>query len=150
MNTDYIVRLVKKDELAQLLQLYRHFNNGDPEIKKVETLQELWNEIYNDPSLHYIVAEINGLFVSTCTIAIIKNLTRELRPYGLIENVLTHSDYRNLGFGKAVLKKAIEIAEETNCYKVMLLTGSKKEETLNFYRSLGFRDDIKTGFILKL
>jgi hypothetical protein len=32
----------------------------------------------------------------------------------------------------------------------MLLTISKKEGTLNFYRSAGFRDDVKTGFMMKL
>lgn len=38
---------------------------------------------------------------------------------------------------------AVDIAKNQNCYKVMLLTGSKKQETLNFYKSEGFRDDIK-------
>lgn len=73
-----------------------------------------------------------------------------MRAYGLIENVVTHSEYRNLGLGKKVLNKAVNIAKENHCYKVMLLTGSKKTETLNFYKSAGFRDDLKTGFIMKL
>jgi ribosomal protein S18 acetylase RimI-like enzyme len=43
------------------------------------------------------------------------------------------------------LKKAIEVAKENNCYKVMLLTSSKKEETLRFYEKAGFsREDVAT------
>lgn len=150
MNDEYIVRLIKHNELWDLLNLYKHFNNGDPELEDNNELHKPWDDIYNDSSLYYIVAEKEGLLVSTCNISIIKNLTRDARPYGLIENVLTHSNYRNRGLGKKVLNKAIDIAKANNCYKVMLLTGSKKEETLNFYKSAGFRQDIKTGFIIKL
>lgn len=41
-------------------------------------------------------------------------------------------------------KKAIE---NTNCYKIMLLTGSKKKETLNFYGNEGYNSTDKTAFI---
>jgi ribosomal protein S18 acetylase RimI-like enzyme len=150
MNNEYVIRLIKKEELRNLLNLYKYFNNGDPELEDCKALQDLWQEIFTNPNLYYIVAEKNGLLVSTCTISIIKNLTRGMCAYGLIENVVTHSEYRNLGLGKKVLNKAVDIAKENHCYKVMLLTSSKKKETLNFYKSAGFRDDVKTGFIIKL
>lgn len=150
MSNEYNIRLIKKQELRSLLDLYKHFNNGDPELEDNKKLEDLWNFIYSNPNMYYIVAEKDGKLVSSCTITIIQNLTRNMRPYGLIENVVTHSEHRNKGLGKKVLHKAIDIANDNGCYKVMLLTGSKKEETLNFYKSAGFRDDIKTGFIIKL
>ena len=42
---------------------------------------------------------------------------------------------------------ASEIAKANNCYKIMLMTGSKKESTLNFYRKAGYNSDDKTAFI---
>lgn len=150
MNKEYEIRLIKKEELRNLLNLYKHLDNGDKELEDSKELENLWDSIYNDPNLYYIVAVTDNLLVSTCTISIIKNLTRGMRPYGLIENVVTHYEHRNLGLGKKVLSKAVEIAKENNCYKVMLLTGSKKQETLNFYKSAGFRDDIKKGFAIKI
>lgn len=115
-----------------------------------DELNHLWKEIYNDPNLFYIVIDNGEKLISTCTLAIIKNLTRNARPYGLIENVVTHPEYRNQGNGTRVLQKAVEICRENNCYKVMLLTGSKEEITLNFYEKAGFDRGAKTGFYRRL
>lgn len=48
-----------------------------------------------------------------------------------------------------MLQKAQEIAKERGCYKVTLMTGSKKEETLRFYEKAGFERGSKTGFIVR-
>lgn len=143
------VRLIQHNELQKLLQLYKHLKQEDPELVMDEALKKLWSEIYNDPNTYYIVVDINGEIIASCALTIIRNLTRNARPYGLIENVVTHSNYRNNGYGRIVLSKALEIAWERNCYKVMLLTGSKKEETLRFYENSGFKRGEKTGFIAK-
>ncbi|MGI5920179.1 MAG: GNAT family N-acetyltransferase [Syntrophomonadaceae bacterium] len=142
-----LVRLIHYDELEKLLNLYTQLHPDDPDVRESESLVSLWNKIFNDPNLHYLIIEKDREIISSCTLAIIENLTRNLRPYGLIENVITHSNYRKKGFGTTVLHKAIEIAKENNCYKVMLLTGSKTEETLKFYEKAGFVKGIKTGFI---
>ncbi|HQA50373.1 MAG TPA: GNAT family N-acetyltransferase [Syntrophomonadaceae bacterium] len=144
------VRLIRYDELDKLLNLYQHLHPEDPDVRDSEVLESLWTEIFNDPNLYYLVIEDNGEIISSCTIAIIKNLTRNLRPYGLIENMITHPNYRKKGLGTKVLHKAVEIAKENNCYKIMLLTSSKSEDTFRFYRKAGFVQGVKTGFIIQL
>ena len=42
---------------------------------------------------------------------------------------------------------AKEIAKKVNCYKMMLLTGSKKESTMEFYKSAGYNCSDKTAFV---
>jgi hypothetical protein len=44
-----------------------------------------------------------------------------------------------------VIEAAVTKAWELDCYKVMLLTGSKDPATLGFYQSAGF-EQTKTGF----
>ena len=91
--------------------------------------------------------EIDGKIVSSCVCVIIPNLTRNVRPYAFVENVVTHEAYRGKGYAGACLRFARQIAEKENCYKMMLLTGSKKPETLAFYEKAGYNSSDKTAFI---
>lgn len=84
--------------------------------------------------------------VATATLVIVENMTYQLRPYGIIENVVTHPDYQKQGYASALIQRALEIAKAAHCYKVTVATGSQKESTLDFYRNNGFRlDEKKTG-----
>ena len=142
-----IIRAVRKNELRALLDLYKYLNEDDPEIPVDDKIKALWNEILADPEQHYLVAEVDGKLVSSCVLVVIKNLTRNASPYALIENVVTHPDYRNRGIGTRLLKRAQKTAKERGCYKVMLLTG--RTEAIPFYQKSGFDGGSKTGFIIK-
>lgn len=144
----FFVREIRKEELFQLLDLYEHLHEkGDVPLARDRRLEELWEGILADPLLHIFVGELDGRIVSSCTLAIIPNLTRGAHPYGLIENVVTQAGCRKQGFASAALRHALRVAWEAGCYKVMLLTSSKQESTLRFYEKAGFRRGIKTGFI---
>jgi hypothetical protein len=47
-----------------------------------------------------------------------------------------------------LLGDALAAAWDRGCYKVMLMTGSKKPETLAFYEAVGFQQT-KTGFQIR-
>ena len=94
-----------------------------------------------------MVCAIDGKIVSSCVCVIIPNLTKNVRPYAFIENVVTHKDYRGKGYATACLSYARQIAEDNDCYKMMLLTGSKEEKTLKFYENAGYNSSDKTAFI---
>ena len=141
-----MVREVTKDDLYALLELYLFLHEQCiPEHN--EHLEKTWTQILQDKSHHLIVNEIDGKIVSSCVCVIIPNLTRNVRPYAFVENVVTHADYRKKGYARECLDYAKKIAQQENCYKIMLLTGSKKAETLHFYEEAGYNSSDKTAFI---
>lgn len=140
------IRWIRPEELPQLLALYRHLH---PEgwLEDGPQAWQIWEAIENMPGYSIIVAEEGGELLSSCTLLLVPNLTHGGRPYGLIENVVTHPDHRNQGLASACLAFAKRLAQEQNCYKLMLMTGSKRESTLGFYRQAGYRSDQKTAFV---
>ena len=85
--------------------------------EKSPSLQKVWQRMVEDPDHHIIV------------------------------NVVTHHDFRGKGYASGCLDFAKKIATEANCYKMMLLTGSKKESTWEFYKRAGYNHQDKTAFI---
>lgn len=140
------IREVKEDEFNQLLELYTQL--GDNHIPaKSEQLDRIKHQIINDENYHVVVAVEDGKIVSSCVCVIIPNLTHEQRPYAFVENVVTDMNYRKMGLASLCLDYAKSVAVRNNCYKMMLMTGSKKESTLNFYEHSGYNRKDKTAFV---
>ena len=141
-----MIREAVLSDLHGLLELYLHLHEtAVPEDS--QALRAAWSRIMTDENHHIIVDEDGGRLVASCVCVVIPNLTRNARPYAFIENVVTHADYRRQGRARACLDYAREIARGANCYKLMLMTGSKSAGTLDFYRKCGYNDADKTAFI---
>lgn len=141
-----MVREIYEKELNDLLELYLHLHETSvPEMS--EHLRNTWETIIQDKNHHIVVNVIDGKIVSSCVCVVIPNLTRNVRSYAFIENVVTDEKYRGKGYATQCLDYAKEIAEKENCYKMMLLTGSKKESTIKFYERAGYNSSDKTAFI---
>lgn len=139
------IREAQRDDFNGLLALCIHLHTEEP--PETARAMRAWDAMLSDPNHHVLLALEQGKIVSSCILVLVPNLTRNARPYGFIENVVTHPDFRNGGRATALLKQAVKIAAEADCYKVMLLTGRKDEATLNFYRAAGFNSEDKTAFI---
>lgn len=141
-----MIREAKQEDLMEILNLYLYLHEETiPE--QSEYLSVTWEQIISDKNHHFIVNVIDGKIVSSCVCVIIPNLTRNVRPYAFVENVVTHADYRGHGYATECLEFAKSLAEKSNCYKIMLLTGSKKTKALDFYKNAGYNCTDKTAFI---
>ena len=143
------IRTATPHDAEALQELYMKFLTSNPptDPQHLPDWRELLATFAADPGYHLLVGEVEGAVVSSVTLVVVKNLTHNLRPYALIENVVTHAAHRNRGYASALMRHAVEQAAENQCYKVMLLTGSKREETLRFYENCGFNQHDKTAFV---
>ena len=140
-----MIREINGNDYQQLMELYLHLH--ETEVPPFELAKDIWKKILSDKNYHIIAAVEDGKIVSSCTCVIIPNLTRGPRPYAWVENVVTHADYRGKGLATACLNYAKELAIRENCYRIVLMTGSKLESTLKFYENAGYNQNDKTGFI---
>lgn len=147
-----IIRKAKSTDAKDLKILYFEYLTNYPpkEEQDMNVWEQLLEKFEMDENMYLLVLEDEGKVVSTVQMAIIENLTHNVRPFAVIENVVTHKDYRNKGYASALLEKASEIARERKCYKVSLETGSNRESTLNFYRKNGFVIDAKHSCLKRL
>lgn len=138
------IRPLAGADMDALLSLYRHLIEHDVPLDN-STARDRYEHMLAHPGLTVLGAFVRNELVASCVLVVIPNLTRGGAPYGLIENVVTHGDHRRGGLGRAVIGAAVDIGFAAECYKVMLMTGSKRPETLDFYRACGFSQS-KTGF----
>ena len=141
-----LVREAAENDLDRVLSLYAHLHDAD-EMVDGRALERAWREILADPRTHLFLLEYGGVPVSTCVLHILQNLTRGARPYGLVENVVTHREFRNRGFGTALLTAVLDSAWNEDCYKVMLLSGRREQNVFRFYEKAGFVRGVKEGLI---
>lgn len=140
------IRECRPEDLSGLLELYAQLHdNPVPPIN--DKILAVWEHMMKDENHHVIAGFLDGAMVSSCVITVILNLTHSQRPYAVIENVITDENVRGRGYASAVLQHAKDIAVRAHCYKIMLMTGSKKESTLHFYETAGYNRQDKTAFI---
>lgn len=143
-----VIRKARTEDLPGILALYRHLHPDDPSLD-IAAATPAWTALLSSGLTTVLVADRAREIAASCTLAIIPNLSRGARPYGVIENVVTHGAYRRIGLGRAVLQAAIDIAWSADCYKVTLATGSRQAATLKFYEDAGFRQGGKTSFEIR-
>lgn len=85
-----------------------------------------------------ISAVEGGREIGHCYIYLIRNdLHKE--PYALLEDVYVEEASRGRGVGTFLVKKAIELARELECYKIIATSRFEREEVHKWYEKLGFK-----------
>ena len=133
-----MVREIKDTELDDLLELYLHLHEESiPEMS--DGLKSTWDAIQNDVNHHIIIKEVDGKIVSSCVCVIIPNLTRGVRPYAFVENVVTHKDYRGRGYARAICNAVLGKGKSMGATYSYLQVVKNNSKAVSLYESLGYR-----------
>ena len=138
------IRDLGLDDVGALIKLYQHLNAGD-----APPPPEAIRAVFSQPGLRHFGLFVDGALTASCNLAVIPNLTRGGRSYGVIENVVTHADHRGHGHGQAVIRHAIEQAWAAGAYKVVLTTSRKDPAVWAFYERCGLASGDKRAFVIR-
>ena len=143
-----MIRPARLSDLSGILNLYQELRPNDPRLEATQAKQKL-DDIISNPNTEIIVADIEGKLCATCMLGVVPSLAMGAKPFGIIEHVVTLSEARGKGYGKAVLTYALELAWKLGCYKVVLLSGAQRTDAHHLYKSVGFVGDVEKGFVAK-
>ncbi|MFC4588507.1 GNAT family N-acetyltransferase [Sphaerisporangium corydalis] len=141
-------RKARPGDLDQIIRLYRQLHSDDPVLRDGADA-EAFQQILGSPGLHLFVLELDDSVVATTYLNVIPNITRSASPYAVIENVVVDESRRGTGLGKQIMAGTLQAAWDAGCYKVMLMTGSRKPATHAFYSACGFSADVKTAYLAR-
>jgi len=134
-----IIEKVMKEELPELLELYKSLVPFDCNIEKSEKTYE---EIIKNEKYHLIGAKENGELLGSMLAIVCNSITT---PFLVIEDVIVKEGLRGKGIGRKLMNKIDEIAEENKCDYAILISSSFRKGAHKFYEAVGFRDSV-VGF----
>jgi GNAT superfamily N-acetyltransferase len=126
-----IVRMLADDFLGATRERYE---NPLP-----QSYVKAFEEIEADKNNELIVAETGGEIVGTLQITFTPSISFQGGKRATVESVRIDEKYRGQGFGKELMKWAIERALEENCFAIQLTTNAERKNAHRFYEDLGFK-----------
>jgi GNAT superfamily N-acetyltransferase len=126
----FIVSLIAEDDVGVQMDDPAHPNSADYESALAA--------IDADPNQALYVVETDGAVVGTFQLTFIPGIARKGMLRGLIESVHVSPAHRNNGYGKQMMRWAIEQCRGRGCGMVQLTSNKKRIDAHRFYRTLDF------------
>ncbi len=131
-----LIREADENDLPSVIKL---LNSMDEEegLSPQDALL-VWKRIVSYPYYKVMVLEDENEIAGTFNLIILDNLGHNGLKPAIVENVIVAPEKRGKGFGKAMMRFAMEKAKSLGCYKLMLSSNKKRVDAHMFYESLGF------------
>lgn len=133
------IERLKKEDIPQLLELYKELVLFDNKVCEAEKLYE---EIIKDDNYYLIAAkkdnELLGSMLGVCC----KSLASMGEPFLVIEDVVVKENTRGMGIGKKLMDEIDKFAIEKRCNYAILVSSDHREAAHKFYEKVGFVDGV--------
>lgn len=101
------------------------------------------NEVIKSPEyVTWVVRDkMTGMIVGAATLTIVQTLSTYNKPYGIIDDVVVHGDYRGYSLGRLLTEALIGSAKTLGLKKIILSSNPdnpKRAAARHLYQSLGF------------
>ncbi len=139
MSLESAVRMrnATRADLQALIALYESAVD-DAGSNTLEQVSAQWDAIHKIEHARVLIAELDGRAVGTLTLFVLPLLAHGGAPEALVESVVVHPDVQGQDVGRAMMQRAMRVAEEHRCYKLALTSNVQREGAHAFYDRLGF------------
>ena len=131
-----LIREALEVELPQIITLLKEL---DQEVHlSIEDAMAIWQRMKQYPYYKLYVATAESEIRGTFCLLICDNLGHGGLRFAIVENVVVSPDYRRQGIGEKMILKAMALAKQNKCCKVMLSSGKSRAQAHEFYLQMGF------------
>jgi GNAT superfamily N-acetyltransferase len=141
------VRPALEGDLDSLLQLFA-CAEVSAHAQPIERARAIWAETIASDATDVFVAVEGERVAATCMLITVPNLLRGGRRLGVLENVVSHPDFRRGGYGRAVVEAALQAAWDKDCFHVLMQSGREDPAVHQFYKDRGFLPGLRTAYVV--
>ena len=128
------------DEVGQLAELLGILFAQEAEFSPDRRRQErALNLIVEQAATGRIYCARDGVRVVGMVNLLFTLSTAEGGRVAWLEDLVVHPEYRGRGVGRSLLRHAIQVAKDTGCSRITLLTDPTNESAIRLYQGEGFR-----------
>ena len=136
-----LVREAAESDVPKILNLYAQASFDNGKVLDEESALEIFNSFKIYPYYKIFVAHDASSpsdVIGTFAFLYMHNMGHMGSPSAIIEDVVVAQIHQGSGIGKHMMLKAMELAKEMGCYKMVLSSNIKREDAHAFYESSGF------------
>ena len=137
------VRVAVSTDAAALQSLYRQLVDDD----KVNVTESGIQDLAEDTRTRLFVCEFEGVVCATILVSLCVDVMYAGQPFAVIENLVVDQAYRGYGIGQLLLNAVERFCLSRSCSKMMLLSSASRVDAHRFFERVGFRGDLKRGFV---
>ena len=132
------IREAEAADLPLVLPLFGQLGMDDGRVLDAAEARTLFEKMRRYPDYRLYVADLDGQVLGAFVLLIMDNFAHLGAPSGIVEDVVVREGWRGKGIGAAMMRFAMALCREKNCYKMVLSSNRRRDDAHRFYRSLGF------------
>lgn len=136
-----------KLEHADLRQAYDLCMKTFGENTDLSEVERVYQRYGDDPDYYFIVGKTGGKVVAYATVAMVNNLFDGERPIATLWYVCVDEDLRRRGAAAKMIAEIEKTARSRGCSCLFLSAVKGNIPAEEFYRAVGFRDELESAFI---
>ena len=144
-NKELIFRKARKGDIPDIVEMLADDEIGskreDYKVPLPKSYYDAFQNIFQDKNQELIILEnFNKEIIGTLQLTFIQYLTYQGGLRAQIEAVRIKKKIRGKDFGKKIFKWAIKRSIDKGAHLVQLTSDKQRTDTIEFYKTLGFRD----------
>ncbi len=138
-----VIDSVTRRDLPALCRLYEELTG---EAGDLAAMRQRFETVATNPDYRLLAAREGGELVGSVMTIVCHKLSRDCRPFLVMENFVVASRQRRRGVGMRLMAEVESYAVESGCGSIHFVSSRRRPEAHAFYAAMGYDPSEVRGF----